>query len=156
MNSAQPQSNGEDGDKLCPNDRESLQPRINNGHLQAPTHEQELKEMDNLATMMIVCEFMEAFEKKDGDLTFHHTAIILRKGDEFFHAETKNQYKIKDDIPLDELNVEPIPIDHIWPLLPQPQDLTIAPDPLPINSYVKYLSFFGTIQQTRHCEKASK
>lgn len=84
---------------------------------------------------MTVYQCREAFEQKNGDLTYFKTDIILRNGDEFFFADTKNRYKNDADIPLNELDIESIKIDHIWPLFPQ--DLTMAPIPLPINSYFK-------------------
>lgn len=84
---------------------------------------------------MTVYQCREAFERKNGDLTYFKTDIILRNGDEFFFADTKDRYKNDADIPLNEFDIEPIKIDHIWPLFPQ--DLTMAPNPLPINSYFK-------------------
>lgn len=135
MDSNQPQSNGEDNNKLCSNSRETLPPAMNEGRTQALTQGQELKKIDNLASVMTVYECGRIFEEKDGDLTYSHTNIIFKKGDEYFYAKTKIRYKIDDDIPLDELNIEPIHIDHIWPLFPQ--DFTIAPNPLPINTYAK-------------------
>lgn len=135
MDFAQPQSNGEDGDELCPNHRETLPPAMNEGHTQAQTQGQELEKIDNLASVMTVHESGQIFEERDGDLTYSHTSIIFKKGYEYFYAKTEIRYEIDDDIPLDELNIEPIHIDHIWPLFPQ--DFTIAPEPLPINAYVK-------------------
>lgn len=67
---------------------------------------------------MAVHECCEAFADKDGELVYSHTAIILRRGDEFFHAHT-NRYSSHADIDPNELNVKQIRIEHVWPLLPQ-------------------------------------
>lgn len=132
---AQLESNGENGNEICPNSCKNLLFAINKGHLQASTQEQQSKGADNLASVMTVYECREALEEKDGDLTYFKTDIILRNGDELFFAETKDRYKHDADIPLDKLDIEPIKIDHIWPLFPQ--DFTMAPNSLPINSYFK-------------------
>lgn len=82
----------------------------------------------------------------NGELVYSHTAIILRRGDEFFHALTKNRYSSHADIDPNELNVKQIGTEHMWPLLPQ--DFTRAPNPLPANSYVKTPSLIDYNEET--------
>lgn len=108
---------------------------MNEGYTQAQPQGQELKKIDNLASVMTVHECGQIFEEKDEDLTYSHTTIIFKKRFEYYYAKTEIRYEINDDIPLDGLNIEPIHIDYMWPLFPQ--HFTIAPNPLPINAYVK-------------------
>ncbi|KFY36088.1 hypothetical protein V494_05328 [Pseudogymnoascus sp. VKM F-4513 (FW-928)] len=84
---------------------------------------------------MEVCEENEAFEEKDGDLSFHHTKIILRGGPQYFYARTSRRYQSTPEIDVADLELFPIPASQIWP--PFPETHTRAPEPLPGNCYVK-------------------
>lgn len=82
-------------------------------------------------------------------MTFHHNVIIFTKNDEFFCIQSKNLYNIDDEILINDiLHNEPninklIFINYIWPFFYQ--CFTIAPDPLPINFYIKspYLLYYN-------------
>jgi len=78
---------------------------------------------------MEVCEQNEAFIEKDGELTFSHTKVILREGDQYYYAITDRRYHSASEVDPFELGIVPIPASKIWP--PFPMNFTQAPNPLP-------------------------
>ncbi|KFZ06131.1 hypothetical protein V501_07700 [Pseudogymnoascus sp. VKM F-4519 (FW-2642)] len=88
---------------------------------------------------MEVCEQNEAFvfSEEDGDLTFHHTKIILRSSHhhQYFYALSPQRYPSTTSIDPASLDLHPIPTSQIHPLFPE--TYTRAPQPLPENCYVK-------------------
>lgn len=85
--------------------------------------------------MIEVLEQGQAWVHIGDDLQYSHTTVILRKGDNIFHARTKHRYSPSETINPDNLEMRPIPVPEIWPLFSN--DLTRAPNPLPVDSYVK-------------------
>lgn len=85
-----------------------------------------------------VLEQGEAWTNVGEDSVFSHTAVILRKGNEFYYAHSKRRYRSSDQIDPANLELHPIPIEDIWP--PFSSDLTPAPDPVPEDYYVKHPS----------------
>ncbi|CBY00826.1 similar to serine/threonine-protein kinase [Plenodomus lingam JN3] len=75
---------------------------------------------------MEVCEQNEAYVEKDGELTFSHTKVILRKDGQYYYATTHRRYDSAADIDLAELPLESIPTWQIWP--PFPHNFTHAPE----------------------------
>ena len=92
---------------------------------------------------MEICENSEMFVEEDDDLVFDHTKLILRRGDEYFHARAnwRNPSPSADD--LSQLEVSKIPIENVWP--PMDPSFTLAPSPLPPDSYFKQpsLLYYG-------------
>src|SRR5271157_5424711 len=84
---------------------------------------------------MEVQEQGEQWEEVEGDIEFRHTMIILRKGDDYFHARYTCRMMPTTQVNPDVLELHPIPTSHIWP--PYSNDLTPAPNPLPVDSYIK-------------------
>ncbi|KAF2458987.1 hypothetical protein BDY21DRAFT_384881 [Lineolata rhizophorae] len=76
-----------------------------------------------------------AFVEKGGDLEFSHTKLILKDGHQYFYAKTPRRCRSLPKIDIYTLELQPIPISHIWPLFTE--QLTLAPEPLPANSFVK-------------------
>jgi hypothetical protein len=84
---------------------------------------------------MEVCKQNEAWVKKDGDYTFSHSKIILRKDDQYFYVTSTRHYQSTADVNLIDLDPIPIPALKIWPEFPK--HFTKAPEPLPKDCYVK-------------------
>jgi hypothetical protein len=84
---------------------------------------------------MEICEQSEAFDEEDGDLTFHHTKIILRNNSQCYYAIVEQRYSSASEINPIDLDLIPIPASQIWP--PFPANFTRAPEPFPQNCYVK-------------------
>ena len=84
---------------------------------------------------MEIVDNTRTFREVDGKLEFYRNTLILKKGDVFYYAFTYVRRQLIRKIKIDELDVHPIPIDTICP--PYSLDLTLAPDPLPQNCYVK-------------------
>ncbi|KAL9605083.1 MAG: hypothetical protein Q9219_000017 [cf. Caloplaca sp. 3 TL-2023] len=82
-----------------------------------------------------VSEFHEAWKEEAGDLSFSHTKIILQHARQYYYATTPSRISKATDIDLSGLKVHPIPASHIWPTFSE--SLTLAPDPLPRNHYIK-------------------
>ena len=75
----------------------------------------------------------ECWEEKGSEVTFSHTKIILKRGDDFFYAATN--LHLPSSIDISKLDPIPIPIDHIRPFFSA--ELTRAPTPLPDHTFVK-------------------
>ncbi|KAK5992714.1 hypothetical protein PT974_06129 [Cladobotryum mycophilum] len=84
---------------------------------------------------MEICEKAEISIEKDGDFVFHHFKVIVKQNDEYFFAIINEHIRFDDDIDPTQLNLTRIPTEDIWPDF-DPK-LTRAPDPLPLNCYVK-------------------
>jgi serine/threonine protein kinase len=84
---------------------------------------------------MEVLEQSELWEEVDGDLKFHHTRIVLRRGDDYFYARHNRRMIRIAQINPDVLEMRPIPAMCLWP--PYSNDLTRAPDRLPVDCYIK-------------------
>jgi Integrase zinc binding domain len=84
---------------------------------------------------MEIVDNTRTFGKVDGKFEFYRNTYILKKGDVFFYAFTYVRRQLIRNVKIDELDVHPIPVDAICP--PFSQDLTLAPDPLPQDCYVK-------------------
>lgn len=84
---------------------------------------------------MEVQEQGEIWEDVDGDLQFSHTMVIFREGDNYFHARYNDRMMLLAQINPKVLETHQIPTEHLWPVYSK--DLTLAPDPLPVNSYIK-------------------
>ena len=86
---------------------------------------------------MEICEQNAIFKcvKEDGDVSFSHTKIILREGDQYYYAITSRRYTSEVEVDLHELDPVPIPISQIWP--PFSTQFGRAPEPLPQGCYVK-------------------
>lgn len=91
--------------------------------------------------MIAVLEQSQAWIDVGDDLEYSHTMVIVRVGDDIFYARTKHRYHPSDTINPDDLEMHPIPAREIWP--PFSNDLTRAPDPLPVDSYVKHPSLLS-------------
>ena len=88
----------------------------------------------------------ELWETKGDELTFSHTRVILKCGDEFFYALTNLPFMSSIDV--SQLNPIPIPIDHIQPFYSA--ELTRAPTPLPDNTFVKVPSLLDSGPHVEH------
>ena len=84
---------------------------------------------------MEVQEQGEQWEDVNGDLEFHYTMIILSKGDDYFHARYNHRMMSPAQINPKVLKMQQIPTEHLWPVYSK--NLTLAPDPLPVDSYIK-------------------
>jgi serine/threonine protein kinase len=84
---------------------------------------------------MEVEEQGEQWEEVEGDLEFRHTMIILRKGDDYFQSRYNRRMMPTAQVNPDVLEMHAIPTAHLWPHYSN--DLTPAPDPLPVDSYIK-------------------
>ena len=84
---------------------------------------------------MHVEEQGEQWDEVEGDLEFRYTIIILREGDDYFLARYNSRMMPSDQVNLDALEMRPIPTAHLWPTYSN--DLTPAPDPLPLDCYIK-------------------
>lgn len=62
---------------------------------------------------MEVCEQNEAWVEKDGDYTFSHSKIILRKDGQYFYATSTQRYRSIADVNLIDLDPIPIPTSKI-------------------------------------------
>jgi serine/threonine protein kinase len=95
---------------------------------------------------MQVCEQNEAWVEKDGDYTFSHSKIILRKDDQYFYATSTHRYRSAADVNIVDLDPVPIPASKIWPQFPK--HFKRAPEPLPEHCYVKRpsLLYYGDTQ----------
>jgi len=96
--------------------------------------------------MMEVHEQKQAWKDTGEDLEYSHTTVILRNGDDFFYARTKRRYRSLSEINPENLDVYPISAADIWP--PFSTDLTIVPDPLPVDCYVKRPSLVSYADMT--------
>lgn len=90
----------------------------------------------------------EAYSEGDepDDLQFSHTLLVLKKGSNYFYARSKDRKGGLNTLNLEDLNATPIPHDHIWPLMPA--NLTLAPLPLPLESFQKYQSLIDYADST--------
>lgn len=79
---------------------------------------------------MEIVESSQAFTEEGDDLAFSHTMVILKEGDQFFYATTKSR-----KVDVSTLDPKPIPTSQIFPLFRD--GLAKAPEPLPIDCYVK-------------------
>ena len=116
---------------------------------------------------MEVCEQNEAFVQEDRELVFSHTKVILRKGDQYYYATTRNRYRTTSEVVPGSLKLHPIPTSKIWPQFKK--GFTVAPKPLPPGCYVKQPSLlhYGDtkasteqssllLQEARVCETLKK
>lgn len=81
----------------------------------------------------------ELWDIADGDLVYGYTKVILKKGDDFYHARTFE--RLGSAINVDKLKPILIPNQEIMP--PYSTALTRAPTPLPGKCYVKYSSLLN-------------
>lgn len=84
---------------------------------------------------MELCQRNEAFVEHDGDLTFSHTKVILRDGDQYYYAITDRRYHPTTDVDPAELSIVSIPTSQIWP--PFPHHYTRVPESLLQDCYIK-------------------
>lgn len=100
---------------------------------------------------MEICQRGQAWVEKDGDLEFDFTKLILRSlDDEYFFATTKDRVGESTSVDLDRLVKTRIPSDNIWPRYSI--DFLRAPDPLPLDCYVKepnLLDYGDTLASTQ-------
>jgi serine/threonine protein kinase len=84
---------------------------------------------------MEVIEKSEAFVRDGDDIVFNHTKVILwRKRDgQYFYSRIPKRMDL--DLCLDDLVLNKIPVEDIWPVA-NPK-FTRAPRPLPPNTYIK-------------------
>ncbi|EFW22500.1 conserved hypothetical protein [Coccidioides posadasii str. Silveira] len=87
---------------------------------------------------MEICEQSEAFVEQDGDLIFDHTRLILRGDGEYFYARVNWRVSSPSAVDISQLKINKILTKNIWP--PMDSHYTPAPDPLPLNSYIKQSS----------------
>ena len=85
---------------------------------------------------MEVHEQGELWKEVDGDLEFSHTMIILRHGDDYFYARHNRRLMPIAQVNPSILETHPIPTMCLWPRYSN--DLTPAPDPLPVECYIKH------------------
>ena len=98
---------------------------------------------------MEILEKSEVWKEVGDDLQFDHTKIILKEGDDYFYAHSALRYRPQETLDPDHLEKHPIPSDHIWPSFQE--GLTLAPDPLPDNSYVKVPSLTNYTEGDDKC-----
>jgi serine/threonine protein kinase len=100
---------------------------------------------------MEICQRGQAWIEKDGELEFDFTKLILRSpDDDFFWATTKDRVGESTFVDLDRLVKTRIPSDSIWPRFSA--DFFCAPDPLPLDCYVKepnLLDYGDTLASTQ-------
>ncbi len=92
---------------------------------------------------MKVIECLEAYRGDGDDLTFDHHSIILSQGTELFKAQSQVKVPIHAEIDPEQLGCPliPIPKEDIWP--PFTDHLTLAPHPLPNDTFLKKPSLVG-------------
>ncbi|KAJ4311731.1 hypothetical protein N0V84_010297 [Fusarium piperis] len=74
-----------------------------------------------------IIEQSEAFAGKADNLVFHHTQLILKRGNDHFCAILKERVFKSEQRDIDSLDLVPIPREHFCPLFKQ--GLTVAPEP---------------------------
>jgi serine/threonine protein kinase len=95
---------------------------------------------------MEVIEQGEQLEFVDGKFVFLYTLVILRKEGDYFHARYDSRMLPPAQINPNLLEIHPIPAAHLWPLYSN--DITLAPNPLPPDTYIKRPRM---IQYTEDC-----
>jgi len=84
---------------------------------------------------MELIDLSREYREIDGQLKFHRNTLILQMANTFFYTYTYERVQRADKIKFDELDVNPIPIEEIYP--PFSSNFVLAPDPLPNDVYVK-------------------
>jgi hypothetical protein len=85
---------------------------------------------------MEVVEQGEIWKDVGDELEFDHTEIILKQDSEYFYARTSHRlYRSLEEIDSSHLEIYPIRSADIWP--PFSDELTRAPDPLPVDVFLK-------------------
>ena len=97
---------------------------------------------------MKVIECSRAYREDGDDWTFDHYSIVLSQGTEMFKAQSQLEFTISLDIEVEQLDCPliPIPKEDIWP--PFTEHLTLAPHPLPNNTFLKKPSLIGFDPET--------
>jgi Protein kinase domain len=91
---------------------------------------------ENKDVSLHVLEMNEAFEEVDGRFSFSGTLIVYQANTELHHAFLEARCSSLSDVTAESLtNDIRIPVEAYNPLFPS--ELTRAPDPLPINSFIK-------------------
>ena len=82
-------------------------------------------------------ECLQAYREDGDDLTFDHDSIVLSQGTEVFKAQSQLQFTAPLDIDAEQLDCPliPIPTEDLWP--PFTVHLTLAPHPLPNDTFLK-------------------
>ena len=95
---------------------------------------------------MIQC--LQAYREDGDDWTFDHYSIILSQGTEVFKAQSQLEFPIPLDIDAEQLDCPliPIPKEDLWP--PFTDHLTLAPHPLPNDTFLKKPSLIGLGSET--------
>lgn len=99
---------------------------------------------------MKIMECLQAFREDGDDWTFDHHSVVLSQGTEMFKAQSQIEFTIHQDIDAEQLDCPliPIPKEDIWP--PFTDDLTLAPRPLPKDTFVKKPSLVGYCSEAGH------
>ncbi|KAG6043558.1 hypothetical protein E4U39_004385 [Claviceps sp. Clav50 group G5] len=94
---------------------------------------------------MEIYDSARTFKKKDGEIEFSHTQLIIRgPNQDFYYAITENRFVTPSTIDLDNLDKTFINIDNVWP--PYSARLLRAPSPVPQDSYIKEADLFDAGQ----------
>ena len=86
---------------------------------------------------MKVIECLQAYREDGDDWTFDHYSIVLSQSTEVFKAQSQLEFTVPLDIDAEQLDCPliPIPKEHLWP--PFTDHLTLAPHPLPNDTFLK-------------------
>ncbi|TID04937.1 hypothetical protein CH35J_003224 [Colletotrichum higginsianum] len=91
---------------------------------------------DLLARRFEILDKSEAFEDVDGEFKFTKTLVVYRDGKNIYHAVSKARSSELSNLSINQLTTKVvIPVTAYSPLFVP--TFTQAPDPLPLNAYVK-------------------
>jgi hypothetical protein len=90
---------------------------------------------------MEVIDLKRTFDEVDGKLKFYRNTLILQNEDAYFYAYTYERFQKWDEIRIDELDILRIPKEDIYP--PFSPTFALAPDPLPLNCFIKGPDLLG-------------
>jgi serine/threonine protein kinase len=85
-----------------------------------------------------VVQHGECYVERRNEMRYAFTKIVLRAPNGLlYYATTHSRPGIDCRFDIDELDKKRIPLDAVYPLCPEGDDFTRAPDPLPADVYVK-------------------
>jgi serine/threonine protein kinase len=84
---------------------------------------------------MEIVKITREYREIDGEFKFFRRKLILEKDSTFFYAYTFEPRQRIKDVKIDELDLHPIPNEEIYPSFVS--GITLAPDPLPDDCYIK-------------------
>lgn len=99
---------------------------------------------------MKIIQCLEAYREDGDDWTFDHYSILLSQGTQVFKAQSQLEFPIHVELDAEQLDcaLTPIPKEDLWP--PFTGNLTLAPHPLPNDTFLKKPSLIGLGSETSY------